>query len=138
MFRIIFLLGIFFAARNASCSEIEKIVAYVGDNPCDDCKVYATVCGPDGSTCCNAGHLDNPNVDDMEVGQVDEFYGSMIHDCDEFEIPNGDVFKLVIDHSGSDGVTVNVWKVQFGDGKKVFCEDTYFIDNSEQHTLYCN
>jgi len=116
---------------------ITEIVAFVGDNACD-CDIQVTVCGPDMDRCCTTNKLDKGGIDDFELGQADRFSGEVLGNCDGFVIENTDVFKMMIKHGGTDGLVVNVWKVQFNDGRKVFCEHGYIIDNEETQTLYCN
>merc|ERR1711893_525415 len=137
----IFVLSFFVLLINSSAStespSIKEIVAFVGDNACD-CDIQVTVCGPDMDRCCTTNKLDKGGIDDFELGQADRFSGEVLGNCDGFVIENTDVFKLMIKHGGTDGLVVNVWKVQFNDGRKVFCEHGYIIDNEETQTLYCN
>ncbi len=41
--------------------------------------------------CCHTGRLDNPSNDDFEEGAVDDFWGFMIGQCENFHIPYGKV-----------------------------------------------
>merc|ERR1719422_329784 len=139
MIYILSFLGLVTLCAASDANSIKEIVAYVGENPCD-CNVQVTVCGPEMDRCCTTNNLDNVDgFDDFEIGQADRFSGSdLLGECDGFDIEKANVFKLIISHCGSDGLVVNVWKVQFNDGRKVFCEDGYIIDNTDDHTLYCN
>jgi len=137
MSRMIYILLVVVAARSSYASQIAKIVAFVGKNPTDSGCTDATVFGPTSDHSCFTGCLDNPGKNNWSPGAIDTFSGKEIGSCNEFEIDTDYVYKLVINHQGSDGVIVNIWKIEFDDGMSVYCEDGELIDDNEEHVLHC-
>ena len=50
--------------------------------------------------CCNTGNL-NSDRDDFNGGNVDVFWGSMIGDCEDFEMSEGAAL-MIVTHDGLD------------------------------------
>ena len=50
--------------------------------------------------CCNTGNLDSSR-DDFNGGNVDVFWGSMIGDCEDFEMSEGAAL-MIVTHDGLD------------------------------------
>ena len=61
-------------------------------------------CGSARRTCKTS--LDNPSVNDFERGEVNNFAGNLIGDCDEFKCDR--LLKVTLTHHGSDG-----WKCDY-------------------------
>ena len=67
-----------------------------------------------------------------------EFLGSDLGGCEDFYVPNHDIYELRVTHSGTDGWVCEYFTVVFDDNTFATCPDGYEIDKQQVHNLGCN
>merc|ERR1712184_30609 len=87
MFRVFILLPLIACLAAAAPTDdyvfVTQVEAKVGNNGCNICELYITICGGVDGICCNSDLLNNSGVDDWKQNSLNVFTGSTLGTCNQ-------------------------------------------------------
>merc|ERR1712141_636963 len=115
---------------------VTQVEGKVGNNGCNICEMYITICGGVDGICCQSDLLNNSGVDDWKQNSLNVFTGSTLGTCNNFPIKDGHPTSLGIQHQLAGGVKIEYWNIRFSDGSVQNCPDGHVHDGADFTTLY--